>query len=416
MDLKYELTEEDKRWQQEAADWLDNEVPHEWRHQSAFEPSGGAYGTDEEFAKQKNFTKAIADKGWLKLAWPEEWGGKDASPRQMRILSREIGKRRLRIMRMMDLPPMIFAHGTEEQKKKWLPILGSGEHATCLILTEPDAGSDLANLKTRAVLDGDEWVINGLKHFLHGAHRADFGQLMALTDPNAPKRRGLSRFIIDMRTPGLTIRPMIDMGGYHAVNECYFDDVRLPKENLVGKLNNGWYETNLDRGGQFPGGFAEGGGGRSVIERLVEFTKETKRNGKPLNTDPRIRQKIAAAAVLEDILFWFMEQGFGRSEQFYSDPEAARRAFIAAAREGGVQQIAGTMPTIMRKEFTPRVAEAVLQVLGPLGQVRSGSKWAPLHGWAERDWRTSATETHAHGTIEILKMVMATRAFGLPRG
>ena len=156
MDLKFELTEEDKRWQQEVADWLDNEVPHEWRHQDSFEPSGGAYGTEEEFAKQKKFTKAIADKGWLKLAWPEEWGGNNASPRQMRILGREIGKRRLRIMRMMDLPPMIFAHGTEEQKKEWLPILSNGEHATCLILTEPDAGSDLANLKTRAVLDGDE--------------------------------------------------------------------------------------------------------------------------------------------------------------------------------------------------------------------------------------------------------------------
>jgi len=241
--MRFRLTEEEEKFQQEVGQWCEENVPAQLRERpilgNHYTLGAGAVSdiTDADYQLIKQFTLKLGEKGWLRIGWPEEYGGTRMSPLERSIISEELGRHRGWHIRMADLPGMIIAHGTKEQKDYWLPPLGRGEIATCLVLSEPDAGSDMANCKCRAVLDGDHFVVNGMKHYVSQAQRADYGQLLVITDPEARKRHGLSRFICDMHAPGVTVRPMLDMAGEVELNEVWFDDVRIPKDWLIGTLN-----------------------------------------------------------------------------------------------------------------------------------------------------------------------------------
>ena len=409
--MRFRLTEEDAAWQAEVAGWLDSEVPGELKTRPPLD-NHGLLGTNNVFDEAHydillRFTRKIAERGWLRIGWPEEYGGLKLSPVQLEILQEEMTARNATTIRVMDLPGMIIAHGTKEQKDYWLPPLGRGEIATCLLLSEPEAGSDMANCKCRAVLQGDHFIVNGQKHYVSEAQRADYGQLLVVTDPTAPKRRGLTRLVCDMHAPGVTVRGQRDLAGEVELNEVWFEDVRIRKDWLMGSLNGAWLEMNTD----VP---LVGVLGRApdTFDPFVDYCRSTLRGGNPLSQDPILRRKLAALAVERAVITQAEWQRIAAGQRrFLGGSEKSRRS-----AEGGVQTAVGSMEPLLRKEWRPKFAQAVMEILGPLGQLSEGSEWAPLDGWAERHYRMRAFETHAHGTPEILRMVMATRGLGLPRG
>jgi len=413
--MRFRLTEEEEKFQQEVSQWCEENVPAQLRERpilgNHYTLGAGAVSdiTDADYQLIKQFTLKLGEKGWLRIGWPEEYGGTRMSPLERSIISEELGRHRGWHIRMADLPGMIIAHGTKEQKDYWLPPLGRGEIATCLVLSEPDAGSDMANCKCRAVLDGDHFVVNGMKHYVSQAQRADYGQLLVITDPEARKRHGLSRFICDMHAPGVTVRPMLDMAGEVELNEVWFDDARIPKDWLIGTLNECWLEMNMDA----PVGGVGAGTSLDPFNAFIDYCKETYRNGKPLSKDPDVRRKLAQLAIDHAVMAQIGWQGLSNGQRNFGKP---RRPVPATAAGGGIQSVGASTLPMISKEWNPRFAQAVTEIMGPMGLLSAGSKWAPLEGWAERHYRMRGFETHAHGTIEVLKMVVATRGLGLPRG
>ena len=413
--MRFRLTEEEERFQQEVSEWCEKEVPAQLRQRpilgNHYILGAGAVGdiNDADYHLIKQFTLKLGEKGWLRIGWPEEYGGMQMTPIKQAIVSEELRRHRGWQIRMGDLPGMIITHGTKEQKDYWLPPLGRGELATCLVLSEPDAGSDMANCKCRAVLEGDHFIVNGMKHYVSQAHRADYGQLLVLTDSEARKRHGLSRFICDMHAPGVTVRPMLDMAGEVELNEVWFDDVRIPKDCLIGTLNGCWLEMNMDAA------VGRLGGGTSLdhFESFIDYCKETYRNGKPLSKDPGIRRKLAQIAIDHEVMTQIGWQELSDAQRNFGKP---KKAVPAESVGGGVQSVGASTLPMISKEWNPRFAQAVMEIMGPMGLLGAGSQWAPLDGWAERHYRMRGFETHAHGTIEVLKMVVATRGLGLPRG
>ena len=199
---------------------------------------------DAQFAFAHAFTKKLGRKNWLAVSWPHEYGGLDWPFWKQFIFNEElahfdapvVGRNATRF-----LGPTVMRYGTEEQKKQHLPGILSGETVWCQGYSEPNAGSDLGSLQTRAVQDGDEFVINGQKIWTSMAHHSQWIFMLARTDPEAPKHRGISYFLVHMHTPGITVKPLIDMSNGHHFNEVYFENVRVPRSGLLGELNRGWY-------------------------------------------------------------------------------------------------------------------------------------------------------------------------------
>ena len=203
------------------------------------------------FEAGRAYEKQLAKRGWLTLAWPKEYGGL-AAPHMQQTIFREESAYAIapgaNSQGIYLIGPCIMVHGTEEQKKEYLPSIASGEVVWCQGFSEPGAGSDLASLQTRAVRDGDEYVINGQKIWTSNAHHSDWIHVLCRTDPDAPKHRGITYFLVDMKSPGVEVRPLINMLGEHGFNETYFTDVRVPVSHIVGEVNRGWYAatTTLD--------------------------------------------------------------------------------------------------------------------------------------------------------------------------
>jgi alkylation response protein AidB-like acyl-CoA dehydrogenase len=267
----------------------------------------------------------------------------------------------------------------------------------CQGYSEPGAGSDLASLQTKAVSDGDDYVVNGSKIWTSNAHHADWMLLLARTDQDAPKHRGITFLMMDMKAPGVSITPIINMAGIHGFNQVFFDNVRVPKRNLVGEENRGWYvgATLLDfeRSGVQYSAVA-----RRTLEDLVRFAKETKPDGTTLSRDPVVRNRLADMAIEIEVsrmiayhIGWMQSQGH------------------VPNKEASVCKLFST-------EMQQRLAETGIRMLGLYGQLAPGSKWAPLKGRVERTFLTSHSATLASGTSEIQRNIIATRGLGLPRG
>ncbi len=236
-----------------------------------------------------------ADAGWACITWPKEYGGREATPIQSVIWGQEEAK--------FQTPPNIFGiglgmcgptiltHGTEEQKKRWIPDLLSGEKIWCQLFSEPAAGSDLAGLRSTAVKDGDDWIVNGQKIWTTGAHYCDWGIIVVRTDPHVAKHAGLSYFVVDMHSPGIEIRPIVQINGGKGFNEVFFTDVRIPDENRLSEVGNGWAVaiTTLMNERASIGGGGTGGG----VGDLLEMAENTDLDGRPAIEDSAVREKIA---------------------------------------------------------------------------------------------------------------------------
>lgn len=395
--MDFRFTPEQEEFRLEVREYLQKEVPRKWKEfgYQIWEE------TDESWAITREWNRKLGKKGWLALTWPEEYGGLGRSPIDQLILDEE--------MAAIGTPtgieaaitigwvcPTIFIFGTEEQKKKYLPPAARGNLLFCLGYSEPNAGSDLAAVRTTAVEDGDEFVINGQKVWTTIAHRADYCWLAARTDPDAPKHKGVSMLIVDMKSPGITIRPLINILGFHSFNEVFFDDVHIPKENLVGEKNRGWYQLAMALDFE-RSGVGMPARGKQTIKGLVQYCKETKRNGKLLVDDPAIRRKLAQLAVDTEVLRLLCY----RITWMQSKSETPNY-------EASVTKVFGS-------ELLHRLANVGMQILGPYSQLDRGSKWAALRGEMLRSYLTSPSMNIGGGTSEIQRSIIAMRGLGLPR-
>ena len=393
--MEFRFTSEEERFRSEIRDFLRRELPADW-------VGAGALGeaSEESWEFLRSFQKKLAERRWLTLGWPEEHGGLAASHMMQVIYKEEMSYFRAPTQLGVGpdrLGPTIILYGTDEQKRRHLPGIAAGETVWCQGFSEPEAGSDLASLQTTAVADGDYFVINGQKIWTSLAHRADWCILLARTDREAPKHKGISYLLLDMKTPGVEVRPLVDMLGRNTFNEVFFDSARIPRDCLVGELNRGWYvaAATLD--------FERSGidrvmTGIRTYEALVEYAAQAGADGGRLLDDTRVRQKLAELAI-----------------EFQAGRLLAYR--VASMQEKGqIPNAEASMSKLYGTELQGRLAEAGMEILGLGGQIEPGPRGASLQGQVEQFYMLASALTVAAGTSEIMRNIIAMRGLGLPRG
>ncbi len=350
-------------------------------------------GTSRESAIQ--WHGALAERGWVAPHWPKEYGGGGLSPMEQFVLNQELARAAAPPVGGSGvglLGPTLIIHGTPEQKAKYLPPILAGEATWAQGYSEPGSGSDLASLQTRAVRDGDDFVLNGQKIWTSGAHTADALFALVRTDPQAPKHRGISFLLIDdIKTPGITIRPLTDMGGRHYFNEVFFQDVRVPARNLVGEENRGWYVgmTLLDFERSNIGGAV---GARRKLHELLEVVR----------ANPVLRERVNRSSVRQEIAQRYIE-----TEVMY---QFSLRV-ISMQNRGQVPNDEASMSKLYNSELSQRLAQTAMQAIGMLGNLLEGSDES-----FARSYIGTVPATIRGGTSEVQRNVIATRGLGLPRG
>ena len=274
--MQYKFTKQEDAFREELRTFLKEELPRKWRY-------GLIETADEDSDLARRMRRKLADRGWLTLGWPKEYGGRGASPITQLVFNEEMAYHRSPgkdAFGIGMLGPALMMHGTEEQKRKYLPAIAEGRINWCQGFSEPGSGSDLASLQTRAVEDGDDYVISGQKIWTSGAHHADRFFMLARTDPDAPKHRGITFFMGDMKDPGVEVRPIVSATGRHSFNEVFFDNVRVNKRDIVGEVNRGWYVAMTLLG--FERSTVEWpAAARRALEELVDYARETRRSTAP---------------------------------------------------------------------------------------------------------------------------------------
>jgi alkylation response protein AidB-like acyl-CoA dehydrogenase len=344
--------------------------------------------------------KRLVETGYLTMHWPKEYGGQDA-PISEQLLFNEsqayYGGSGIDGWGVKMFAPTVMLHATEEQKQRMLPPIHDGKVQYCQGWSEPNAGSDLASLVTTAIRQGDHYVVNGQKIWTTAAHRADRMFLLARTDPDQKRSRGLSVFNVDMSLPGIEVRPIIYMSGGHHYNEVFFTDVKIPVEERVGEENEGWKQSrdtmNFERSGA--GVYAAY---RRMLENIIDYVKTTKRDGRYLSEDPLIRQKLG---------------------RIYTDIEAGRSLSykIAWLQEKGkmvFSPAAASESKVHTSELRQKIANLAIEIFGLYGQLGQ-SKWAPLNGSMLSSYYMSIGENIASGSNEIQRNIIAWVGAELPR-
>jgi len=355
--------------------------------------------TEDDFEFAKAFNTELGKRGWIAPAWPKEYGGLGASIYEQMVFNEEFGyfgapDTGTRGFGVGMIGPTLIIHGNEEQKKRYLPRITSGEDIWCQGYSEPGAGSDLASLTTRATRDGDDFVINGQKIWTSGGHRANQMFCLVRTDPDAPKHRGISFLLIDdiKNTAGLTIRPLINMANRHHFNEVFFEDVRVPAKNLVGEENRGWYVgmTLLD--------FERSGIGTTASQKkALEGLTQTLKDG-PAWKREKYRTKLADFVIANNV---------GRFLGY-------RIGYIQA--KGQVPNYEASVVKIYQSELGQRIYNFGVNMLGLSGQFVPEQANAPLGGMMPESYLQAVPSTIYSGSNEIQRNIIATRGLGLPRG
>ena len=390
--MRYTFTEEDEKFRQELRGWIRNEIPVN------FEKWHGVNEAGEDFEYGLKIRRKLAKKGWLTMAWPKEYGGQGASYMKQVIFNEEMSYHRMPGRDGFGakmLGPTLMVHGTEEQKKRFLPPIANGEVQWCQGYSEPDSGSDLASLKLKVEDKKDHWLVNGTKVWTSMAHKATWIFFLGRTDPDAPKHKGISFFVANIEDSGIEVQPIINMGNEHYFNQVIFNNVKIPKDSLIGELNRGWYiaATLLDferSGVEYPSS------ARRNFEEIIQFVKKNKNSsGQPLIQDPYINK------ILVDLDL---------------DIEAARLIAYEVAylqSQGEVPSIEGSVAKILGTTLTQKIAKIATDFSGIYGQLTDSS--APFDGkYLKQQLHVTAFTIFA-GTTEIQKNIIATRGLGLPR-
>ncbi len=403
-------SEKMQAFRQEVRTWLKANLPEGW--------GTPEYVTPAPFSREAHelgqwWTKKLYDAGYTGFGYPKEYGGIERPPEEIAIIFQEMVRTGTpggpSSLGLLTGAPTILGWGQEWQKKRFIPKILSGEEAWCQGFSEPDAGSDLANVQTAAVRDGDEWVVNGQKVWSSSSAFADFGLLVTKTDPTAPRHRNLSYFIFDCKSPGFSRRPLRQMSGESEFGEMFFDDVRIPHENLIGELNRGWYVAMTTLGAERSGGGAMAISGMGMgmgrrgtglvggMDSIIELAKNTRRYGKVVWEDPAFRHKIAQFAIENQAVR-------------YSGARAAARL-----RKGTPPGNEVSISKNFTSESQQRQMDLVMEIIGAYSQLVRGSERALDNGqWVYRMLRSRGA-TIERGTSEINRNIIAERILGLPR-
>ena len=388
MDFKF--SPEQEAFRQEVRGFLEAEI-----EKGTFQPmcDGWIQGYSPEF------TRKMAERSWIGLSWPREYGGQGRSEIDRLILTEEMlrygAPAACHWFADRQIGRSIIAHGTDEQKEELLPLILKGEAYIGLGMSEPEAGSDLASLQTRAVEDGDDYVISGQKMWTSCARFMTHVYLVARTDPDAPRHRGISEFVIDATLPGISIRPTIDITGSEAWGEVFYDGVRVPGKYLIGQKNRGFYQI-LNQLDYERAGLERLMGNYPLFEGIIQFTRETRQNGVPLSENPLIRQRLSQLQIEFEV---------GRLLTY---------RVVLVIEAGRAPNVEAAMAKAYCTTFEQRLASVATDILGLYGQLLAESKWAPLLGMAPHSFLGSKGYSLQAGTTEVLKNIVATRGLQLP--
>jgi alkylation response protein AidB-like acyl-CoA dehydrogenase len=382
-------TPEEASFRKELRSWLETNKPAE-------EPQIGR----GELAAAKEWSAKLYEAGYSGLTWPKEYGGRGAPYAYQAIYLEEVARAEapdhVGVIGLGMAGPTIIAHGTDEQKSRHLQKILSGEEVWCQGFSEPGSGSDLASLKTKGVLDGDEFVINGQKVWSSFAHIADFCILMVRTDPDAPKHNGITYLLVDMHSPGIEVRPLRQITGDPEFNEIFFNDARVPKANILGEYNDGWrvaMTTLMHERGTL--GFALTARLEVALKKLVATAMKERSDGVMPADDPVIREKIAQ--------LWVDLQGLRFTNY---------RALTGLVKTG-IPGPEGSIAKLHWSETNQRLTRLALEVLGPDAQIdEDDGYWNGYWQYAQLRSRGNTIEA---GTSEVLRNIVSERVLGLPR-
>jgi alkylation response protein AidB-like acyl-CoA dehydrogenase len=391
MDVRFDDATE--AFRQEVRTWLEANIPKEPR------PSD----PDDAFHYMRAWQKKMFDGGWVGIHWPKSYGGRGATLLEQAVFQQEFARVQApplaNTLGLMIVGPTLMVHGTEEQKKRYIPRILSAEEIWCQGFSEPNSGSDLASLQTRAVEDGDDFIVNGQKIWTSMAHCADMCILLTRTDPQAPKHKGISFLLVDMHSPGITVKPLRQMPGGAEFNEVFFEHVRVPKKQLVGQLNAGWRiaMTTLTHE-RASASFGTQVQIQRTLDDIINIAKKVKRNGVSLSADPVIRQKLAQAYIRVDVM---------RLNNYRS---------ITNQLRGQPPGPEASLDKLYWSETNKWMQEIGQEILGPFSQLDPTSSYYPTSVNLQFSFLWSRAETIYSGTSEIQKNIIGERVLGLPRG
>jgi len=387
-------TPEEAAFRAEARDWLDaNARPRagDWAFSS---PTVVSPDADREYLERcRDWQQTLFDGGWAGITWPERFGGRGGTPMQNVIFRQEQGKYAVTagfIGAICDLAgPALLTHGTDEQRDRWAKPMLRGDEVWCQLFSEPAAGSDLAALRTRAVRDGDEWVVNGQKVWTSGAHHADHAILLARTDLDAPKHRGITFFAADMHDPGIEIRPLRQINGSAHFNEVFLNDVRVPDADVVGEVNGGWgvVRTTLASEASTIGG---GRAGLGDVADLVALARETGRAD-----DPVVRQRLADLHVRAEVLRFLQYR------------------VLTAISRGTRPGPEGSVLKLVFGDLGVRMADVGVALGGPAGAMLGRD--APSDAYWQHLFLRQFSFRIGGGTEQVHRNMIGEGALGLPR-
>jgi alkylation response protein AidB-like acyl-CoA dehydrogenase len=395
MDFKFSA--EDEAFRQEFKSWLATNLPRDWRDEGEEHDAE----TKSEFERRRAWHRKLYDGGWMCIHWPKEYGGRGATLLQQVIYNQELDRAKapptVNFQGIARVGPTLMQWGTPEQKMRYIPRIPPAEEIWCQGLSEPNHGSDLAAVETRAVDEGDHFVVNGSKIWTSNAHVADFSTLLCRTDPAAPKHRGLSYLLVDMKTPGVTVRPLVQITGEKGFNQVFYEDAKIPKTNLVGQKNQGWLVamTNMMFERTIHGGRTDM---MVEVRQLQELARKVERNGRPAWEDRYVRQCIASFACEAEAL------KYGSYRQLTRQLKG-----LQPGPEGSVMKL-GT------SDLNLRIQKFAMELLGPYSQFEYKAAGAVDRGkWSYR-MLAARRGTIAAGTNEIQHNIIGERVLGLPKG
>jgi alkylation response protein AidB-like acyl-CoA dehydrogenase len=390
MDLRF--SSEDEQYRLKLRTWLEVNKP------TAAPPAD----QDADFAFRRAWQRKLYEGGWVGINWPKEYGGQGATLIQQAIYAQEMTRARApqpaNGLGIGIVGPTLMEHGTEAQKQRYIPKILNADEIWCQGFSEPNSGSDLASLQTKAVLDGDDFLVNGQKIWTSLGQYADWCILLVRTDTEAPKHRGISYLLVDMHSPGITVRPLKQITGNSEFNETFFDNVRVPKENLIGGLNEGWrtamttltYERGISS-------LATQVRIKQQLDAMVHYAGNTSRNGGSLSEDPMLRQDLAQAHIRVEIMLLNLYRGItSRLRGQPAGPEAS-------------------LDKLYWSELDKWMQELGMSLQGPYSQLMEGSEHAVNGNWQYNFLRSRAGTIYS-GTSEIQRNIIGERVLGLPKG
>jgi len=391
--MDFRDTPEDAAFRAEVREFLTRELPADL-HADDDTVLGVGVG---ENPRDREWLQKLAKRGWVAPAWPKGYGGAGMTVMQQFVFNEEMARARAPRPNFLAIGlagPTIIVHGTEEQKREHLSGILSGETFWCQGFSEPGAGSDLASLQTRAVADGDDFIINGQKIWTSGAHRAQRMMLLARTDTEQPKHKGISYFLLDMKLPGITVRPLTNMADTPSFNEVFFDNVRVPKKDLLGELNRGWYvaTTTLDFERS---GIISGAGLQRLVYDIIAYAQQHRRRDAGWES---VRHELADRAIETEIAIVLSYR------------------VVTMQAKGLIPNQEASINKLYASELAQRIARTGVKVASLYGQLRAGSPRAADNGRMDAIYRICIGSTLAGGTSEIQRGVIAQRGLGLPRG